>query len=113
MRHVASAGTDPVTAVAAAASALCMLYIFVFVFDLSCFFYLFFEKNHRFKDGPLHGGANEAALRMLKRIGTPENVPAFVEKVKNKVFFLKKKLLLGYRHYYNYFNHYCYYYCYF
>ncbi|MTD45008.1 citrate synthase [Conexibacter sp. W3-3-2] len=33
--------------------------------------------------GPLHGGANEAVLRMLRRIGTLENVPAFVEGVKN------------------------------
>jgi citrate synthase len=32
--------------------------------------------------GPLHGGANEAVLRMLTRIGTPENVPAFIEQVK-------------------------------
>jgi citrate synthase len=33
--------------------------------------------------GPLHGGANEAVLRMLKRIGTVENIPAFIEGVKN------------------------------
>ena len=33
--------------------------------------------------GPLHGGANEAVLRMLSEIGTVENVPAFIEKVKN------------------------------
>ena len=33
--------------------------------------------------GPLHGGANEAVLRMLKRIGTVENVPGFIEGVKN------------------------------
>jgi citrate synthase len=32
--------------------------------------------------GPLHGGANEAALRMLARIGTVENIPAFLEGVK-------------------------------
>jgi citrate synthase len=32
--------------------------------------------------GPLHGGANEAALRMLRRIGTKDNVPAFLEGVK-------------------------------
>ncbi|MFT4082326.1 MAG: citrate synthase [Nocardioides sp.] len=32
--------------------------------------------------GPLHGGANEAVLRMLKRIGSIENVPAFIEGVK-------------------------------
>ncbi|BGO88887.1 hypothetical protein NBRC10512_002244 [Rhodotorula toruloides] len=34
--------------------------------------------------GPLHGGANEAVIRMLLRIGSPENVPAFIEKVKRK-----------------------------
>ena len=33
--------------------------------------------------GPLHGGANEAVLRMLRRIGSLENVPAFIEGVKN------------------------------
>jgi citrate synthase len=32
--------------------------------------------------GPLHGGANEAVLRMLRRIGTVENIPAFMEGVK-------------------------------
>jgi citrate synthase len=32
--------------------------------------------------GPLHGGANEAVLRMLDEIGTVKNVPAFIEKVK-------------------------------
>ncbi len=32
--------------------------------------------------GPLHGGANEAALRMLGRIGTVENIPDFLEGVK-------------------------------
>ncbi|MCK5770760.1 citrate synthase [Algiphilus sp.] len=34
--------------------------------------------------GPAHGGANEAVLRMLDDIGTPENVKPFMEKVKNK-----------------------------
>jgi citrate synthase len=33
--------------------------------------------------GPLHGGANEAVLRMLTRIGKKENVPGFIEGVKN------------------------------
>jgi len=33
--------------------------------------------------GPLHGGANEAVLKMLKRIGTPDKIPAFIEGVKN------------------------------
>jgi citrate synthase len=32
--------------------------------------------------GPRHGGANEAVIRMLTEIGTMENVPAFVEEVK-------------------------------
>jgi citrate synthase len=32
--------------------------------------------------GPLHGGANEAVLRMLQRIGTKENVPDFIKGVK-------------------------------
>ena len=34
--------------------------------------------------GPSHGGANEAVLEMLDEIGTVENVPAFMEKVKNR-----------------------------
>jgi citrate synthase len=32
--------------------------------------------------GPLHGGANEAVLRMLRRIGTQENIPDFIAGVK-------------------------------
>jgi len=32
--------------------------------------------------GPLHGGANEQALRMLARIGSVENIPAFLDGVK-------------------------------
>jgi citrate synthase len=28
--------------------------------------------------GPLHGGANEAVLRMLERIGSVENIPSFI-----------------------------------
>jgi citrate synthase len=32
--------------------------------------------------GPLHGGANEAVLRMLKRIGNKENIPDFIAGVK-------------------------------
>jgi citrate synthase len=31
---------------------------------------------------PLHGGANEAVLRMLEEIGTTKNVPAFISRVK-------------------------------
>ena len=34
--------------------------------------------------GPAHGGANEAALAMLKEIGTVENIPDFIAKVKDK-----------------------------
>jgi len=56
MRVVSSANSDPYTATAAAASALY---------------------------GPLHGGANEAVVRMLADIGTIENVPAFIEEGKN------------------------------
>ena len=32
--------------------------------------------------GPLHGGANEAVLRMLRRIGSQDKVPEFIEGVK-------------------------------
>jgi len=32
--------------------------------------------------GPLHGGANEAVLKMLRRIGTVDNIPSFLEGVK-------------------------------
>src|SRR5919112_588511 len=32
--------------------------------------------------GPLHGGANEAVLRMLRRIGTKDNIPDFIKGVK-------------------------------
>ena len=56
MRVVSSANSDPYTATAAAASALY---------------------------GPLHGGANEAVVRMLTEIGSIDNVPAFIEDVKN------------------------------
>jgi citrate synthase len=33
--------------------------------------------------GPLHGGANEAVLRMLRRIGSVEKIPDFIDGVKN------------------------------
>ena len=56
MRVVASANADPYSSVAAAAAALY---------------------------GPLHGGANEAVVRMLSEIGTVNNVPAFIKKVKD------------------------------
>jgi len=55
MRSVGSAHTDPYLTTAAAAAALA---------------------------GPLHGGANEAVLGMLDEIGSKENVPAYVKKVK-------------------------------
>ncbi|MYZ47721.1 citrate synthase [Propylenella binzhouense] len=34
--------------------------------------------------GPAHGGANEAALNMLSEIGTPDRIPEFVERAKDK-----------------------------
>jgi citrate synthase len=55
MRGVGSSGVDPYSAAAAAIGALY---------------------------GPLHGGANEAVLRMLREIGSKDRVPAFVKEVK-------------------------------
>ena len=55
MRSVGSSHVDPYSAVAAAAAALY---------------------------GPLHGGANEAVLRMLMGIGAKDKVPEFIKKVK-------------------------------
>jgi len=43
--------------------------------------------------GPLHGGANEAVLKMLRRIGDKKNIPAFVEGVKKR-----EELLMGFGH---------------
>ncbi len=43
--------------------------------------------------GPLHGGANEAVLRMLARIGTVEDIPAFLQGVKDR-----KERLMGFGH---------------
>jgi citrate synthase len=43
--------------------------------------------------GPLHGGANEAVLRMLRRIGTVENIPDFIQGVKEG-----KERLMGFGH---------------
>jgi len=43
--------------------------------------------------GPLHGGANEAVLRMLNRIGSVDNIPDFIEGVKNK-----EERLMGFGH---------------
>jgi len=55
MRSVGSARTDPYLTTAAAAAALA---------------------------GPLHGGANEAVIEMLDEIGSKENVPTYVKKIK-------------------------------
>jgi len=55
MRGIGSAQVDPYSALAGAAAALY---------------------------GPLHGGANEAVLRMLVEIGSIQNVPAFIKGVK-------------------------------
>ncbi|KAJ1691031.1 hypothetical protein LUZ63_015186 [Rhynchospora breviuscula] len=71
-RHLASSGVDVFTALACAVGALY---------------------------GPLHGGANEAVLKMLSEIGTVENIPDFVEGVKN----MKRKMSgFGHRVYKNY-----------
>lgn len=43
--------------------------------------------------GPLHGGANEAVLRMLEEIETVANIPIFLEGVKRK-----EKRLMGFGH---------------
>jgi citrate synthase len=56
MRVVGSSQVDPYSAAAAAAAALY---------------------------GPLHGGANEQVLRMLREIGSVSNVPAYIERVKH------------------------------
>ena len=34
--------------------------------------------------GPAHGGANEAALNMLREIGTPDNIPKYIARAKDK-----------------------------
>ncbi len=49
--------------------------------------------------GPLHGGANEAVLKMLAAIGDVKNVPAHIEKVKNREVLLQG---FGHRVYKNY-----------
>ena len=49
--------------------------------------------------GPLHGGANESVLKMLRRIDTTDNIPGFLEGVKNR----EEKLMgFGHRVYKNY-----------
>lgn len=45
--------------------------------------------------GPAHGGANEAVLKMLGEIGSVENIPSFIEKVKDKNSGVK---LMGFGH---------------
>jgi len=55
MRSIGSSQVDPYSALAGAAAALY---------------------------GPLHGGANEAVLRMLKEIGSVDHIPAFIKRVK-------------------------------
>ena len=55
MRNIGSSQVDPYSALTGAAAALY---------------------------GPLHGGANEAVLRMLSEIGSKPNVPAFIKRVK-------------------------------
>jgi citrate synthase len=45
--------------------------------------------------GPAHGGANEAALNMLKEIGTVDKIPEFVKQVKDKNSGIK---LMGFGH---------------
>jgi citrate synthase len=44
--------------------------------------------------GPLHGGANEAVLRMIGQIGDPKNIPAFIEDAKSG----KGQRLMGFGH---------------
>jgi citrate synthase len=43
--------------------------------------------------GPLHGGANESVLKMLRRIGDKKNIPDFVKGVKER-----RELLMGFGH---------------
>jgi citrate synthase len=45
--------------------------------------------------GPAHGGANEAALKMLSEIGSVDKIPAFIEKVKDKTSNVR---LMGFGH---------------
>ena len=72
MRSIGSAQTDPYCAIAGAAAALY---------------------------GPLHGGANEAVLRMLREIGTIQRVPEYIKRVKEGEFRL---MGFGHRVYKNY-----------
>ena len=45
--------------------------------------------------GPAHGGANEAVLKMLAEIGDAKNIPAFIQRVKDKDGFA---MLMGFGH---------------
>jgi citrate synthase len=45
--------------------------------------------------GPAHGGANEAALKMLEEIGDPSHIPGFIAKVKDKDAHVR---LMGFGH---------------
>ncbi|HXF62916.1 MAG TPA: citrate synthase [Caldilineaceae bacterium] len=72
MRNIGSARADPYVAMSGAAAAL---------------------------SGPLHGGANEAVVRMLNEIGSVENVPGYIERVKRGEFRL---MGFGHRVYKNY-----------
>src|SRR5271155_1015899 len=45
--------------------------------------------------GPAHGGANEAALKMLEEIGTVDRIPEYVKKVKDKAQGIR---LMGFGH---------------
>ncbi len=45
--------------------------------------------------GPAHGGANQEVLEMLAHIGTKENIPSFIQRVKNKEEGVK---LMGFGH---------------
>ena len=49
--------------------------------------------------GPLHGGANEAVLKMLMEIGDVKNVPGYIERVKSREVLLQG---FGHRVYKNY-----------
>jgi citrate synthase len=45
--------------------------------------------------GPAHGGANEAVLKMLARIGSPKGIPEFISQVKDKH---NHEILFGFGH---------------
>ena len=45
--------------------------------------------------GPAHGGANEAVLKMLAKIGSPKGIPEFISQVKDKH---NHEILFGFGH---------------